>query len=46
MGKSKSDSTPIAIEKTLCEDFKDLCDDEGLTFNEGIVTLMQNAVDE
>ena len=36
MGKSNNNHTPIPIDKDLWQDFQDLCDDEGLTFEEGI----------
>lgn len=45
MGKSKSNLMPVLIDKDLWQDFEDLCDDEDLSFEEGIEALIQQAVD-
>lgn len=45
MGNGEDKLTPILIDKNLWQDFEDLCDDEGLTFEEGIETLIEQAID-
>ncbi|MBQ0045694.1 MAG: hypothetical protein KBS35_02285 [Mycoplasma sp.] len=45
MGNGEDKLTPILIDKNLWQDFEDLCDDEDLTFEEGIETLIEQAID-
>lgn len=45
MGNGEDKLTPILIDKNLWQDFEDLCDDEGLTFEESIETLIEQAID-